>query len=444
MNNFKNSKKLYERALKSVAEGVSSRGRGVKGGYPYHPIYIDRAKGSRIYDVDGNEYIDYLQALGPAFLGHANPEILNFVTSEQKKGTIYGLGTELEIKVAEKLVKHVPSFEKVGFVNSGTEAVQMVLEIARGYTGKQKIIKFEGHYHGWLGNVYVSVAPSLDKAGPELLPSKIPASIGSPESAASDTIILSWNNKESISKAIEEQGNEIAAVIMEPHMANCGLIPPEKGYLEFVRKITEENNILLIFDEVITGFRLSMGGAQEFYNVTPDLTDMGKICGGGYPVAVYGGKAKVMDVIKKVAHAGTLNANVPSMAAAYSTLKYLEENKDVYQNLSVIGNSLIDGIREIISDLKIKAIVQGLPSMFQIYFTNLPRLKNYREAILCNDSIFKEMWRRLLLKGILIRPRYFGNIYVSTAHSEKDVEKTLHAFKEVLLEMKNNNWFKKV
>jgi len=439
LDNFKNSKKLYERALKSVAEGVSSRARGVKGGYTKHPIYIDRAKGSRIYDVDGNEYIDYLQALGPAFLGHANPLILDFVAKEQKKGTTYGLGTELEIKVAEKLIKYVPCFDKVGFVNSGTEAVQMVLELARGYTGKRKIIKFEGHYHGWLGNVYVSVAPSLEKAGSELLPSTIPASIGSPKSATSDTIILPWNNKEIINKIIKEQANEIAAVIMEPYMANCGLIPPEDGYLELVRKITEENNILLIFDEVITGFRLSLGGAQEFFKVTPDLADMGKICGGGYPVAVYGGKAKVMDVIEKVAHAGTLNANVPSMAAAYATLKYLGENKDIYQNLSLIGNSLIRGIREIINDLEIKAIVQGLPSMFQIYFTNLPRLKNYREVILCNDSIFNEMWRRLLLKGVLIRPRYFGNIYISAAHSEEDIGQTLQVFKEVLLEMKKDN-----
>jgi len=439
LDNFKNSKKLYERALKSVAEGVSSRARGVKGGYTKHPIYIDRAKGSRIYDVDGNEYIDYLQALGPAFLGHANPLILDFVAKEQKKGTTYGLGTELEIKVAEKLIKYVPCFDKVGFVNSGTEAVQMVLELARGYTGKRKIIKFEGHYHGWLGNVYVSVAPSLEKAGSELLPSTIPASIGSPKSATSDTIILPWNNKEIINKIIKEQANEIAAVIMEPYMANCGLIPPEDGYLELVRKITEENNILLIFDEVITGFRLSLGGAQEFFKVTPDLADMGKICGGGYPVAVYGGKAKVMDVIEKVAHAGTLNANVPSMAAAYATLKYLGENKDIYQNLSLIGNSLIHGIREIINDLEIKAIVQGLPSMFQIYFTNLPRLKNYREVILCNDSIFNEMWRRLLLKGVLIRPRYFGNIYISAAHSEEDIGQTLQVFKEVLLEMKKDN-----
>jgi glutamate-1-semialdehyde 2,1-aminomutase len=439
VNNFKNSKKLYKRALMSVAEGVSSRARGVKGGYTKHPIYIDRAKGSRIYDVDGNEYIDYLQALGPAFLGHANPLILDFVAKEQKKGTTYALGTELEIKVAEKLIKYVPCFDKVGFVNSGTEAVQMVLELARGYTGKRKIIKFEGHYHGWLGNVYVSVAPSLEKAGSEFLPSTIPASIGSPKSATSDTIILPWNNKEIINKIIKEQANEIAAVIMEPYMANCGLIPPEDGYLEFVRKITEENNILLIFDEVITGFRLSLGGAQEFFKVTPDLADMGKICGGGYPVAVYGGKAKVMDVIGKVAHAGTLNANVPSMAAAYATLKYLEENKDIYQNLSLIGNSLIYGIREIINDLKIKAIVQGLPSMFQIYFTNLPRLKNYREVILCNDSIFNEMWKRLLLKGVLIRPRYFGNIYVSAAHSKEDIGQTLQVFREVLLEMKKDN-----
>lgn len=440
MDNFKNSKKLYERALISIAEGVSSRARAIKGGYIPCPIYINRAKGSRIYDVDGNEYIDYLQALGPAFLGHANFAILDFVAEEQKRGTTYALGNELEIKVAEKLVKYVPCFDTVGFVNSGTEAVQMVLELARGYTGKEKIIKFEGHYHGWLGNVYVSVAPSLDEAGSELLPSKVPASIGSPKSAISDTMILPWNNKEIINKVIKEQGNEIAAVIMEPYMANCGLIPPEEGYLEFVRKITEENNILLIFDEVITGFRLSLGGAQEFYKVIPDLAAMGKICGGGYPVAVYGGKAKIMNVIEKIAHAGTLNANIPCMAAAYATLSYLEENnEEIYKHLYEIGNSLIDGIREIINDLEIKAIVQGLPSMFQIYFTNLPRLKNYREVILCNDSIFNEMWRRLLSKGVLIRPRYFGNIYVSAAHSEEDIGRTLQVFREVLLEMKKDN-----
>lgn len=436
-----NSYNLFEGAKKVLAEGVSSRARAILGGYKPTPIYIEYAKGSKIYDVDGNEYIDFLQALGPNFLGNANEHILSYVTEEIKKGTTFALGNKLEIKLAEKFVSHVPCFEKVGFVDSGTEAVQMVLEIARGYTGRNKIVKFEGHYHGWLGNVYVSVAPKPDKMGDNIFPSKISNSQGSPASAVEDTIVATWNNKESLKKIVDKYRNEIAAVIMEPHMANCGLIPPEPGYLKFVRELTKEENILLIFDEVITGYRLSLGGAQEFFGVIPDLADMGKICGGGFPLAVYGGKAEIMNAIEKVAHAGTLNANIPCLAASFSALDFLEKNRDkVYKHVSEIGNQLIEGINNIIVELKIKAIVQGLPQMFQIYFTDLERIRNYRELIAnCREDIFNIFWERLLNKGILIRPRYFGNIYISYALDEEDVSFTLKAIHDVLKSMKKEN-----
>lgn len=270
------SKQMFDRALKSIASGVESSSRGIYGGYEPYPIYIERAEGSKLYDVDGNEYIDYLQALGPTILGNANPRILNFVTEESKKGTIYGLPYEFEIKVAEKLIKDVPCLEKVGFANSGSEAVQMVLRLARAYTGKSKVIKFEGHYHGWLDNICVSGWGSLDVLGPRSNPNKVPAGLGLSKKAYEDLIIVPWNDLDILEKIIEDYKDEVAAVITEPHMGNGGCIPPEDGYLEGMRKLTQENDIVLIFDEVVTGFRLALGGAQQVFGVIPDLATFGK------------------------------------------------------------------------------------------------------------------------------------------------------------------------
>jgi len=433
------SRQMFERALESIAGGVESRSRGKYEGYDPYPPYIERAEGSRVYDVDGNEYIDYLQALGATILGNANPRILDFVAEQMKKGTIYGLPYELEIKVAEKLVKDVPCFEKVGFVNSGSEVVQMVLRLARAYTGKDKVIKFEGHYHGWMDNICVSALSPLETLGPKSNPNKVPAGLGLPKNAYEDLIILPWNDLDILEKTIKEHKDEIAAVITEPHMGNGGCIPPEDGYLEGMRRLTQENNIVLIFDEVITGFRLALGGAQQVFNVTPDLATVAKALAGGFALSAYGGRAEIMDLIAKgdVLHAGTLNANRVVIAAAYATLECLEEeNGKIYRKLYQTANKLVTGIRDIIETLAIEAIVQGTGPMFHIYFTNLEKIKDYRDTLKANEKIFLDFARRLFNNGILVRPRWVGNIYVSAAHTETDIEQTLEVVEKVLKEMK--------
>ncbi|MCD6317579.1 aspartate aminotransferase family protein [Candidatus Aerophobetes bacterium] len=436
------SKLLYKKALNSIAGGVASRARGLPGGYTPYPIYIERAKGSKIYDVDGNEYIDYLLACGPVFVGHAREEIVEFVKSEIEKGVCYGLPYELEIKVAEKVIKHVPCVEKVGFGNSGSEVVQMALRLARAYTGRDKVIKFEGHYHGWIDNINISTFPSLDDAGPEFKPHSVPASLGIPRSVTQDLVILPWNNMSVLENTINKYKDEIAAVITEPYMGNGGIIPPEKGYLETLRDLTEKNGIVLIFDEVITGFRLALGGAQEFFNIKPDLWTTAKALGGSFPIAMYGGKTEIMDLItqQKVAHAGTFNANRVGIAAAYATLNFLErENGAVYKHVYDIGNKLIAGIRDMIKRFNMEAIVQGVAPMFQIYFTKLEKIRNYREACTADFNIFYEFWKLLLERGILIRPRNFSQFYISASHTQEDVDKTLSAMEDCFKKMKRKS-----
>ena len=433
------SRQMFMRASESIAGGVESRSRGKYEGYDPYPPFIERAEGSKIYDIDGNEYIDYLQALGATILGHANPRILNFVVEQIKKGTIYGLPHELEIKVAEKLVKDVPCFERVGFVNSGSEAVQMVLRLARAHTGKDKVIKFEGHYHGWMDNICVSALSPLETLGPKSNPNIIPAGLGLPKNAYKDLIILPWNDLDIVEKTIKERKDEIAAIITEPHMGNGGCIPPEDGYLEGMRRLTQDNNIVLIFDEVITGFRLALGGAQQVFNVTPDLSTAAKALAGGFALSAYGGRAEIMDLITKgdVLHAGTLNANRVVIAGTYATLNLLEEeNGKIYKKLYQTANKLAAGMRDIIKTLKIEAMVQGTGPMLHIYFTNLERIKDYRDTLKASEEIFLDFAKRLFNNGIFVRPRRVGNIYISAAHTEADIDKTLEVVEKVLNEMK--------
>jgi len=432
------SEKLYEQAIKLLPGGASSGARiFIRGHIPY-PIFIERGEGSKVYDVDGNEYIDYLLALGPLILGHSDPRIIGFAIEEMKKGTMYGLPLEIERKVAEKVIQNVPSIEKVQFTNSGSEGVHMALRLARAKTGKEKVIKFEGHYHGWMDNICISFTPSLDIVGSSLNPHKIRV-FGAPKSVLKDVIVLPWNDKDVLKKAIEKHKHEIAAIITEPYMANGGVIPPGDGYLEAMRELTEKNNIVLIFDEVITGFRLALGGAQQFFNIKPDLTVLSKALGAGFPIGAYGGRADIMDLISqnKVMHAGTFSANRVSLAAAYKTLECLEENDgEIYKKIYKIGNKLINGIKNIIMELNIKAIIQGVGPMFQIYFTELKEIKNYRNVCLSNENIFIEFRERLLENGIIIRPRYFGEFYISAAHTEYDINQTLTVVNQVLKNMK--------
>jgi glutamate-1-semialdehyde 2,1-aminomutase len=437
------SKMLFAKALGLVAGGVSSKSRSTFEGYHPFPPFIQRAEGSRLYDVDGNEYIDYLVALGATILGNANPEILDVVNREMRYGSFYALPFELQLKVAEKLIQHVPCFERLSFVNSGTEANQMNIRLARAFTGKNLLLKFEGCYHGWLDNTCFSLSGvTAERLGPPATPSKIPATGGMAAHAGDDLLTIPWNDVEILEKTLQDRKDEIAAVITEPYMCNSGCIPPKEGYLEAMRELTRTNNIVLIFDEVITGFRVGLNCAQGKFGVTPDLTTVGKAIGGGFPIAAYGGRSEIMDLIAedKVLRAGTLNANRVVMAAAYATLSALEkDNGRVYDHLYRLGRKLMSGIRDIIDTLNVEAVLQGLGPMFQIYFTKLKKIENSRDSAQSRFKVHHDFIWRLIAKGVFPRPSQMGEFYVTAAHTDEDVDITLGVIEEVLKEMKGEN-----
>jgi glutamate-1-semialdehyde 2,1-aminomutase len=434
------SKLLFERALGLVAGGVSSKSRSTHEGYYPYPLFIERAEGSRVFDADGNEYIDFLAALGATVLGNANPAVLDFVASEMKKGSFYALPFELQLEVAEKLIKHVPSYERVSFVNSGTEANQMNLRLARAFTGKNLVLKFEGCYHGWLDNTCFSLSGvPAEKLGPVTHPDKIPATAGMAAHSGDDLVTIPWNDPEILEATINKYKNDLAAVITEPYMCNSGCIPPNPGYLETMRELTRRHNVVLIFDEVITGFRVGLNCAQGKFGVTPDLTTVGKAVGAGFPIAVYGGRKDIMDLIAKdkVLRAGTLNANRVAIAAAYAALSiYEKDNGAVYDRIYSLGTRLMDGIQKILEELEVEAVLQGLGPMFQIYFTGLEKIENSRDSAQSRFTVHHDFIFRLMARGILARPSQMGEFYVTAAHTDEDVTTALDAIGEVLREMK--------
>jgi glutamate-1-semialdehyde 2,1-aminomutase len=433
------SKSLFERAVKSIPGAVSSASRSTLEGYAPYPPYIERARGSRLYDVDGNEYIDYYQALGPTLVGNANPRIIDFVTEQLQLGSTYGLPFELQVEVAEKLIQHVPCFEKVSFMNSGTEVVQMTLRLARAYTKRNLIVKFEGAYHGWIDNVAHSVHPPLDRNGAGVVQEKQTIGTGIPSNAYEDFMVLPFNNTRVLEETLARHADSIAGLIMDPCMCNSGVIPPEEEFLDAARELTTQKGIVLIFDEVITGFRLGLRSAQGKFGITPDLTALAKAVGGGFPVAAYGGRADIMDLLADgtVFRAGTVNANRMAMAAACATLQFLEENDGaVYRHIYRIGEKLMRGMQALIDREGIGAILQGFGPMFQIHFTPLERIRNYRDYCQSSLDTYMTFRNKLLHRGIFLRPAHFGEIYISAAHSEEDIDKTLHAMDEVIVEMK--------
>jgi glutamate-1-semialdehyde 2,1-aminomutase len=435
------SKKLYERALKSIPGGASSASRTPLEGYKPYPVFIERAEGSKLFDVDGNEYVDYLQALGPTLVGNANPKVINSVTKQIKKGSTYGLPFELQIEVAEKLVKDVPCFEKASFMNSGTEVVQLVIRLARAYAKKDVILKFEGAYHGWVDSVAHSVHPSLGTGGPVKVQEKQTIGSGIPANTYKDIMVCQWNDTEMLEETIEKHKDVIAGVLVDPCMCNSGVIVPENGWLEKIRELTAKNGIVLIFDEVITGFRLSLHSAQGKFGITPDLTTLAKAVGGGFPVAAYGGKAEIMDLLADgtVFRAGTVNANRVAMGAAYATLEILEEgNGKVYDQIYRVGEKLMNGLRDIIQREQVQAILTGFGIMFQIHFNPLSRIRNYRDFCQSSKDTFIEFRNRMFPRGIFIRPAHFGEFYISAAHTDEDIDKTLNAAEDVIKEMKKD------
>jgi glutamate-1-semialdehyde 2,1-aminomutase len=413
------SEDLFKESQKYLPGGVDSPVRAFK---PY-PFFADKGKGSKLWDVDGNVYTDYCLGYGPLIMGHAPENIIESVYEQIKNGTTFGAPTEKEIELAKLVINKVPCAEMVRFVNSGTEATMSAIRLARGFTGKNKIIKFEGSYHG--AHDYVLVKSGSGAAC-------LPDSLGVPEDATKNTLSIPFNDMDALSALIELEADEIAAIIVEPVMANIGCIEPQKGYLEFLREITEENNIMLIFDEVITGFRLSEGGAQEYFGVTPDLVTMGKIIGGGFPMGALAGKKEIMEFIApcgSVYQAGTFNGNPVSVTAGLNTLEFLD--KKFYSGLNEKSQSLRDGIRDILDDNDFNLKLVGLASMFQIYFTEI-EVKNYNDAKTSDVDKFSIYFQELLKKGIFIPPSQFECCFLSQAHSREDIENTLNSMESAL------------
>lgn len=408
------SEELFREAKEFLPGGVNSPVRA----YEPSPFFAEKGKGSKIFDVDGNSYIDYCLAYGPLILGHANEKVVYEVSKQLEKGSTYGIPTEKEIELAKLVVKKVPCAEMVRFVNSGTEATMSAIRLARAFTGKTKIIKFEGAYHG--AHDHVLVRSGSGAVG-------MPDSPGVPEDTTKNTILIPFNDEEAVFDVIGREKDEIAAIIVEPIMGNIGCIPPKNGYLEVLRKITQENDIVLIFDEVITGFRIAEGGAQEYFGVIPDLVTLGKILGGGFPIGALAGRKRIMEMIApsgNVYQAGTFNGNPISITGGLVTLKQL--NNNFYEKLNRKGHILRDGIQDILDDNNLDFKLAGLSSMFQIYFTDKD-VWDYKDAKSSDTEKFMKYFHILLENGVFIPPSQFECCFLSMMHDNADIQKTLDA-----------------
>ena len=426
--NRSNSKNLFEKAKELMPGGVNSPVRAFKP----HPFFTSHAYGSKLYDVDDNFYIDYCLAYGPLILGHAHPRILESVKNQLDRGVIYGTPTEQEVKMADLITNIFPSMEMTRLVNSGTEATMHAIRAARGFTGRDKIIKFEGCYHG--AHDYVLV-----KAGSGASTFGSPTSLGIPNDTIKNTVVLPFNDIESFNEAIRKNRNTIAAVILEPVIGNAGVILPKEGYLQEIRKITENENIILIFDEVITGFRMALGGAQEYFNIIPDMTTLGKIMGGGFPIAAYGGKKEIMSLISpigKIYQASTLSGNPVSVVAGLTALNILSEGKNtIYDQLEQKCNKITKGLSRLVEDLNISANINSIASMFQIFFTDKP-VVDYETANLSDRAKFMEYQNELMNRNVFIPPSQYETCFVSSAHTNEDIQLTLEAMNTALDKIK--------
>jgi glutamate-1-semialdehyde 2,1-aminomutase len=428
------SRSWAERAAVVLPDGVSSPVRGAGTFHPY-PFYVDRGEGPYLIDVDGNRYVDTVMAFGPVILGHAHPEVTRAVQEQAAKGMIYGTCVPLEVEVAELITRMVPTAESVRFVPSGTEATMHAIRVARGYTGKPGILKFEGHYHGNHDQVLVSVSPPLSVAGTEADPVRIPVGSGIPGEQYANTRVAVWNDLEAVERVIRRHRNELAAVITEPVMANKGFIPPEQGYLQSLQQICRENDVLFIMDEVITGFRLAPGGAQEAFGLRPDLSTFAKAMANGAPIGAFTGSREIMAVLEggKVRHAGTYNASPLCLAAAKATLEELSRDDGaVYRRLDARGAEVRTGLQEVFDDAGVPALVQGQGSMLQVYFTNLPRIRTYRDALRADEGSFSRFAHEMIARGVFVHPDHFEHWFVSAAHTETEVARILEATRDSL------------
>ena len=427
---FKTTKsdEIFAAAQKLMPGGVSSPVRAFKsvGG---QPIVFDRVKGAYIWDVDENKYIDYVGTWGPAICGHAHPEVINALKEALEKGTSFGAPCFLENVLAEMVIDAVPSIEMVRFVNSGTEACISVLRLMRAYTSKNKVIKFEGCYHGH-GDMF------LVKAGSGVATLGLPDSPGVPKSVTSDTLTAPYNDLEAVKRLFQENEGEIAGVILEPVVGNSGFVPPDAGFLEGLRVLTEENNALLVFDEVMTGFRIAYGGAQEKFGITPDLTTLGKVIGGGLPVGAYGGKKEIMSLVAPAGpmyQAGTLSGNPLAMTAGIKTLELLQK-PGTYEYLDQITTKLITGLLNIARQAGHQVVGGSISGMFGMFFTG-DSVHNYDDAKKADTNKFARFHRGMLERGVYLAPSQFEAGFTSLAHTEEDIQQTLALAKEVFTEI---------
>jgi glutamate-1-semialdehyde 2,1-aminomutase len=406
------SAKLYEKARKLMPGGVSSPVRAID---PY-PFYVQKASDSRIWDADGNLYIDYCMGYGPLILGHAHPAVYAAVAEQLKLGWDYGTPVKAEIDLAERIQVDFPSMEMLRFVSTGTEATMSAIRAARGFTGKDTIVKIEGGYHGAHDAVLV-------KPGSAAI--STPSSLGVPAAAVKHTVQVPFNDVEALSGALEK--NDAACLIIEPVMGNIGPVVPKESYLSDVRKVTEENETLLIFDEVITGFRLCIGGAQCLYGVTPDLTTLGKIVGGGFPIGVFGGTREIMECVAPlggVFNAGTFSGHPVSLAAGLATLSVL--NEEGYRRVNGLGDLLRRMLVDLLEELDVHISVQGIGTMFQVFFTEKP-VRNYQDALTCETDLYKKFSAFMRDEGIFLAPSQYETNFISLAHSNEDLEYTIRA-----------------
>lgn len=422
------SASLFEKAKNSIPGGVNSPVRAFKavGG---NPIFIQAAKGAYLYDVDGNAYVDMINSWGPMILGHAHPEAVEAVKEAVEFSFSFGAPTEKEIVMAELICSIVPSIEKVRMVNSGTEATMSAIRLARGYTGRKKIIKFEGCYHGHGDSFLIA-------AGSGLITMGAPDSAGVTQGVANDTLTAPFNDLSAVKELVTANAGDVAAIILEPVVGNMGCVLPEIGFLEGLRQLCDQEGILLVFDEVMTGFRLAKGGAQERFNIKPDLTTLGKIIGGGMPVGAYGGKKEIMDFVSPlgpVYQAGTLSGNPIAMTAGLSMLRYLNTNDHVYKQLEKVGDTLASGIKETLKKLSLPYTLNQVGSMYSLFFTD-KKVVDFATAKTSDTALFARYFQAMLKRGIYLAPSQFESLFISTAISDEIVEKILKANEEALKE----------
>ena len=410
----------FEKASRFIPGGVNSPVRAFRG-VGGTPLFIESGKGAEIVDIDGNRYIDFVGSWGPLILGHAHPEVIKAVQSTAEKGTSFGAPTEMEIELAELITKMVPSIEMVRLVNSGTEATMSAIRLARGHSGRDLIIKFEGCYHGHADSFLIAAGSGAATLG-------IPNSPGVTSSTAKDTLIARFNNLDSVKALFDTYGESIAAVIVEPIAGNMGVVPPQEGFLQGLRDITRDHGALLIFDEVMTGFRVARGGAQELYHVQPDLTTLGKVIGGGLPVGAYGGQASIMQSIAPtgpVYQAGTLSGNPLATAAGLATLREIDKDGDFYTNLEHLSAKLENGILENCRQCGLEGVVNRVGSMMTSFFSNGKPVVDWNSAKECDTEMYGRFFHALLQNGIYVAPSQFEAAFVSAAHTEENIDFTL-------------------